>query len=263
MSADFDIAAEVYDKTFTHTIIGRIQRDRVWTYSQKNLSFEHPLRILELNCGTGEDALFFAKAGHQVIATDISKKMVDICHFKIKKAELEQQVTVQQLDMKELSSMVFPEKFDLIFSNFGGLNCLAPEELKQVMTASKKHLKTDGKFIAVIMPDFCLMESLYFFLKLEFKKIFRRKTNTYVLANVDGVDVKTWYYSPNAMKKIIDDTWTKATIEPIGFLPSYLENALKKNVLFMKMILKMDAFLNWTRWSSASDHYIIDVRNSR
>ena len=261
MKADFDRAAEVYDHTFTQLAIGRYQRENVWAYLKKNLNPNRPMRILELNCGTGEDAIFLAKAGHQVVATDISKKMLAVCQAKITKAGLEQDVVVQQLDMKKVGALGINNKFDLIFSNFGGLNCLALQEIEELLKALQSQLKKGGRFIGVIMPDFCLIESLYFFLKLEFKKVFRRKTKTYVLANVEGIDVKTWYYSPKKMSNIMENEWTNIQIESIGFLPSYLENGLRKNENLIKMALCIDRFLRWTKWSTASDHYIIDATN--
>ncbi len=196
MKADFDIAASDYDQTFTHTIIGKIQRDMVWEYLQKKLPWEKPLRILELNCGTGEDAIFLANMGHEVLATDISTHMLEVCKAKVKQAGLENQITIRRLDMTKLSELVFTEKFDLIFSNFGGLNCLPPQDLKKLFTAVKNRLSPSGKLIAVIMPDFCLIESLYFATKRASKKIFRRRTKSFLSVNINGVPIKTWYYSP-------------------------------------------------------------------
>ena len=34
-------------------------------------------RVLELNCGTGEDAVFLARRGVRVLATDLSGAMVE------------------------------------------------------------------------------------------------------------------------------------------------------------------------------------------
>ena len=46
----------------------------VWDYLEKTFLDNNKLNILELNCGTGEDALWFAKQGHKVLATDLSEK---------------------------------------------------------------------------------------------------------------------------------------------------------------------------------------------
>ncbi len=259
MKADFDIAAPDYDKTFTDTLIGKMQRDVVWHYLQKKLPWEKPLKILELNCGTGEDAIFLANMGHEVLATDISSRMLEVCKAKVKKAGLENQITIRQLDMTKLSELVFTEKFDLIFSNFGGLNCLSPQALKKLFAAIQNRLNPGGKLIAVIMPDFCLVESLYFLAKLKFKEIFRRKTKSFLLANVGGVSVKTWYYSPADVKKYLGNDFKEIQFESIGFLPSFMETGIHKNLMFRQTALQTDRFLRWTNYYNATDHFLVEA----
>jgi methylase of polypeptide subunit release factors len=77
--------------------------------------------ILELNAGTGSDAAYFADKGFLVHATDVADGMVNA--IKEKAARLPERLTVQQLSFTELES-VEGAPFDLVFSNFGGLNCI-------------------------------------------------------------------------------------------------------------------------------------------
>jgi ubiquinone/menaquinone biosynthesis C-methylase UbiE len=67
----FDSIADQYDDIFTHSLIGRAQRDVVWDALKK--TFRPGERVLEINCGTGEDALFLSKMGVSVHACDASK----------------------------------------------------------------------------------------------------------------------------------------------------------------------------------------------
>ena len=62
----FDTLAERYDDMFTNSLICRAQRDAVWSMAIR--TFRRGDRILELNCGTGEDALFLAHHGITVLA---------------------------------------------------------------------------------------------------------------------------------------------------------------------------------------------------
>lgn len=41
---------------------------------------KRPLRLLEVGCGNGRDAAFFARQGHDVIACDISEEAIALCH---------------------------------------------------------------------------------------------------------------------------------------------------------------------------------------
>ncbi len=68
--------ADTYDATFTESSIGRAQRNVVWSALKR--AFRPGDRVLELNCGTGEDALFLAKLGVSVLACDASARMIEV-----------------------------------------------------------------------------------------------------------------------------------------------------------------------------------------
>ena len=116
MDASFDKAASNYDDTFTKTDIGKMQRALVYAELSKHLISVQ--NILEINCGTGEDAIWFAKQNFTVTATDISPKMIEVAKSK---ANLNFSVA----DINSMATTFEGEKFDLLFSNFGGLNCLS------------------------------------------------------------------------------------------------------------------------------------------
>ena len=82
MHNDFDVAAPLYDNIFTYSNIGKAQRKLVFKYLKPIISQGKKLSILELNCGTGADAIVFANMNHEVIATDISEGMIAVAKAK-------------------------------------------------------------------------------------------------------------------------------------------------------------------------------------
>ncbi len=89
----FDQMAPKYDEVFTNSMIGRAQRDVVWSVlTQIFRSGDH---ILELNCGTGEDALFLARNGISVTACDASEQMIQIASNRLRTEAPDAAVTVQ------------------------------------------------------------------------------------------------------------------------------------------------------------------------
>src|ERR1700684_152928 len=72
----FDLLAEEYDTEFTRTLVGRAQRDAVWNVLDRH--FKAGQRMLELNCGTGEDAVHLAHRGIRVVGCDASEKMIEV-----------------------------------------------------------------------------------------------------------------------------------------------------------------------------------------
>ena len=73
-AALFERLAERYDELWTDTAIGRAQRDAVWRITDR--LFHAGDRILDLGCGTGEDAAHLMARGVSVRAVDASPAMV-------------------------------------------------------------------------------------------------------------------------------------------------------------------------------------------
>jgi len=258
MSENFDIHAKNYDTVFTFSEIGKAQRNRVYHFLKKDILKKHKLNILELNCGTGEDAYYFAEKGHSVLATDISSEMIKIAKEKHHNSK----VRFQELDITKITSETFSEKFDLIFSNFGGLNCLSKSELTSFISTSKKLLKPSGKMVLVIMPKSCLWERFYFTVKGEFKKTFRRNTNDSLLANIDGVQVPTWYYNPKEIVGLASTNYKTIAIRPIGITipPSYLEPFFKTKKGLLRLFIRLEKIISHRFWTKYADHYLIEFQ---
>src|SRR5271157_2351459 len=114
--------ASAYDLEFTHTSIGRFMRQAVWR--RMDARFQPGQRVLELNCGTGEDAAHMALRGVRVFATDQSSEMTSVAEAKAARLGLNHLITVKQLSIDELG-LLDGEVFDGVLSNVGGLNCVA------------------------------------------------------------------------------------------------------------------------------------------
>jgi len=227
----------------------------VYHFLNKHISLEKRLTILELNCGTGEDVGYFSQLGHEVLATDISLEMINVAKEKNKSSN----VNFQQLDITKITSETFTEKFDLIFSNFGGLNCLSPQELEKFISNSPSLLTSSGKLALVIMPKNCLWERFYFSIKGEFKKARRRNTDKPVLVNVEGVQVPTWYYNPKELVSLASSNYITKTIKPIGIKipPSYLEPFFSTKKGLLKLLIWAEKMFPNRFWAKYADHYLI------
>lgn len=250
----FDNAATDYDDVFTNSRIGVAQRRRVWHFLKPELSTKKTINILELNCGTGEDALFFTRYGHKVTATDSSEGMLKIAKSK----DTSKAIHFFQMDLNNIDQFEHQTTYDLIFSNFGGLNCIDAHSLEQVVKKVKTLLNPNGRFIAVVMPSFCIWETCYFLVKLKFSKAFRRRRMA--VANVAGTPVNTWYYSPEKIKKLANNQLRWVTSKPIGLFvpPSYLEKFFNRHVKVLGLLENMEGIIAKFTWQAAfSDHYYI------
>lgn len=118
----FEAAAADYDDTFSSTTLGRRYRAAVDT--SLRWAFPAGSQVLELNCGTGEDAVALARRGVRVDATDAADAMVAATAAKVRAAGLDAVVSVAPLRLESLDA-VAGRAYDGVLSNFGGLNCVA------------------------------------------------------------------------------------------------------------------------------------------
>lgn len=253
----FDAYAENYDAHFTHTSIGRMQRGFVigWLAAYLRL----PKNILEINCGTGEDALQLALLGHSVIATDASEKMIEAAQQKHFRNQISD-IRFECANFNSLKEKFNVQKFDLIFSNFGGLNCADETELKKLSSDFAALLNENGKLFFVIMGSACKWEQLYFLLKGNLEKAFRRKSRVGVHTKISEVPFNTYYYSPYKMKIIFGEHFDLEFKRPVGLFipPSYLQPFFENKLWFLKILGLLDyAFTNFSFLANWGDHYVI------
>ncbi len=253
MNAGFDVEAINYDVNFTYTLIGKAQRAIVHHHLKKHL--ENPLHILEVNCGTGEDAIWLAKQKHVITATDISENMIAQAKSKTKLNNL----IFLQLDCLKIQEKFNPDSFDFLFSNFGGLNCLTKKELNYFFENTASILQPKSKLALVIMPKNTLWEQLYFVLKGKFSEAFRRKKEK-AIAPVSGESVSTYYYNPKDIVNLSKNNFKYIESKPIGFFipPSYLESFVKKHQFLFKVLVMLDKWIKKLSFlSKYADHYLI------
>ena len=266
MQTPFDKIAPVYDELFTSTTIGKMQRNIIYHYLDKFLLATQQKNILELNCGTGEDAVYFAKKRLCVIATDVSDEMLNVTNEKIGKLGVSDYVTTKKLDLTNTSDFNFNQKFDLVFSNFGGLNCVDKESLKNLSVILSTLLNENGRIIFVLMPKYSLWDSSYYLMKTKFNKVFRRSSSKPLNVNLNGVNVKTFYYSPREIAKIFHNRFKVQNIKPVGFFipPSFLNKFFLKKKKTLRMLDMFESSVsNFSFLANLSDHFLIDMELTR
>lgn len=169
-------------------------------------------RLLELNAGTGGDAAYFAQAGWSVLATDIAPGMLAAIGEKIRAQGLAGRLQVQQHSFTELDRLN-AGRFDHVFSNMGGLNCVP--DLAAVTRHLPAVLKPGGFATFVIMPRICPWEWLAL-LRGDTRTAFRRLRPGGVLANVEGVAVPTYYFSSRQAQSAFGAPFRRVRLEHLS-----------------------------------------------
>jgi ubiquinone/menaquinone biosynthesis C-methylase UbiE len=254
MAAQFSHVAKDYDAQFTHTEIGKLQREQVLKELAPILKREW--QVLEINCGTGEDALWLSDSTSSVLATDISAEMIAVSR---EKSAGKDNIDFEVLDANKIASL-HPKSFDFIFSNFGGLNCLSPQQLQQFLLESAKLLKPKGAIVLVIMGKKTLWEKLYFTLKGDRKSAKRRDTKEALFVHVDGKNVPTYYYSPSDVSRLAATRFRVVQVKPIGLFvpPSYMQHFFNSRLWALRTLGLLDR-LRLPGFSNYADHFLIHL----
>lgn len=216
-------------------------------------------RILEINAGTGLDALHFASQGHYVHATDISDGMIARIREKIVADNFFERLTCQRLSFVELDH-VQGKNFDYVFSNFGGLNCI--RDLYRVTRHLPAVLKPGAYVTWVIMPPVYPWELLWAF-KGEWKKAFRRFERNGTLAHLEGEYFKTYYHSLRKIRSALGPSFKLLRTEGLAALspPPHRGDFPVKHPRVYKFMRKVDGYFGrrfpFNRWA---DHIVVTFR---
>ncbi|HVS93570.1 MAG TPA: class I SAM-dependent methyltransferase [Mucilaginibacter sp.] len=250
----------IFDELYgTDTIIA-YKRQRVRSHVLQLLA--PGSNILELNCGTGEDALFFAGKGHHVHATDLSEGMLGQLERKVRMHGMDSVISFERCSYTDLPRLKEKGPYDLIFSNFAGLNCTG--ELDKVLASFSPLLKPAGIVTLVILPKFCLWETM-----LVFKGKFRTASRRFFSksgrkARVEENYFKCWYYNPSYVIKNLKESFELIGVEGLCTVvpPSYIEGFAKKRPKTYNFLKNREDKLKYRwPWRFIGDYYIISLRN--
>jgi ubiquinone/menaquinone biosynthesis C-methylase UbiE len=255
----FSTQSAIFDDIYADNTIVSYKRDRVRAHVLQYL--KPSSTILELNSGTGEDATFFAALGHKVHATDIAEGMQQKLQEKAAKQGLDSLISTERCSFTQLYKLQNKEPFDQVFSNFAGLNCTG--ELDKVIHALPALLNDNGVATLVILPKFCLWESLLLF-KGKFKTATRRWfSKNGVTAHVEGTYFTCWYYDPSYVINAVKDSFDVLSVEGLCTLvpPSYIEYFAEKHPNTYNRLKRLEERyrFGWP-WRFIGDYYIISLR---
>ena len=215
--------------------------------------------ILELNCGTGIDSIYFAQNGFNVLATDNGEGMLRELDRKCTAFGLENRLQTKRCSFNNLENL-HGQKFDYIFSNFGGLNC--SPDLAKILSDVDELLNPGGYFSFVIMPVVCPWEILMLF-KGYFKTAFRRFARNGTTAHLEGVHFQCYYYNPSYVINNVPKGYKLASLKGLSITvpPPFIERFMDR---YPKLFSRLEAIENrlWEKhpFTSWCDHYIITMQ---
>lgn len=73
-------------------------------------------KVLEIGCGIGTDTMNFARAGAEVTAVDLSAKSLELARKRAEVFGLEDRIKFYEANAENLSTIIPPQKYDLVYS---------------------------------------------------------------------------------------------------------------------------------------------------
>jgi ubiquinone/menaquinone biosynthesis C-methylase UbiE len=268
VAAAFDAVASRYDDTWTSSVIGRLQRESVWRaidgmYSPGGL-------ILDLGCGTGVDAVYLARAGFRVHATDISAAMLQATRKRLEREGITDEVTFGLGALEDLSVLKQRGPFDGAISNFGAINCV--KDLPGVASSLAQLIRPGGRLVLCSMGCFCVWESLWYLLHAQPGKAFRRwsgvapaKASAEVPNDAHGVvgashGFEVFYPTVTEIASAFRKNFRLIHLRGVGVFvpPSYLEGWARASPAVLRRLGRLDLLVGaWPGLRAAGDHRLL------
>jgi len=251
----FDQMAREYDDVFTRSMIGRAQRDAVWSVLTRN--FQSGDHILELNCGTGEDALFLARNAISVTACDASEQMIQTASNRLHTEAPNAPIQFLLLPTELLGKLQPSAPFGGAFSNFSGLNCVA--DLEQTAKDLAMLLPPKAPLLICLSTRFCLWEMVWFLLHGKFRKAFRRCSGC-ATAKIGEFTVVVYYPTVGKLQKLFAPSFALRSCTGVGVTvpPSYVETWIQSYPKLLSVFRIIDkAISNIPGFRVLGDHMLL------
>ena len=254
-TAPFDGIAEAYDGDFTHTALGELLRAQLWRTLEAALPRDG--QLLELGCGTGEDALRMARRGAAVTATDLSQQMRDVASHKCHG----ERVTVRHLDLDAPGGSDVSGPFDGAWSSFGPLNCV--EDRAPLWRWLGDQLRPGAPLIFVVMSKWAPWDWLWFGAHGDLRSATRR-LRAGASANAGaGREVRVWYPSWRQLRAESADAFELVDVQGLGVLLPISEagHLVERAPALFRWLAAAEArSAGWPLMRSLGDHYVLHLR---
>jgi ubiquinone/menaquinone biosynthesis C-methylase UbiE len=246
----FNRHALTYDASFSRLRTAQEMRHEIWRVADG--LFPSGSRLLDLGCGTGEDAIHFARNGVVVTAIDIAPGMIAQVRMKAHDSGLSERVNAKVADIQTFEPEI--GMFDGIFSNFGAINCV--RRLTALRDIAARALKPHAPLLLVTMGRFYPFESLVFLLKGDVRRAFVRLKRE-PEANIEGVPISLSYYSPRELRAALGHDFS---LEQLRGLRSLVPSPSLEHIsrfLPMRFMRRLDSVATKFRPTAPlADHYI-------
>ena len=256
----FDSIAADYDRITGNAVMRWMRAESIATLLA---TFPAGSHLLELGCGTGEEALSLARAGRTVVATDVSPAMIRLTEQKLSAAGYDQVVEALVNPAACIGDLSHLGPFDGAYASFGVLN--AEPDLTAVANGLARLLPRGRSFVAGVMSRLCLWEMGWYALHLKPRAALRRWRKWESVALGQGSSVPTQFYHPMTVAAYFQPAFYIERIFALPLLlpPPYLDALyVRYRPVFDKvesLERRIRAIFPFYAWG---DHFVLVMRRA-
>jgi SAM-dependent methyltransferase len=261
LESEFDNVAEDYDHHITGNRMNRLLRDR--SIAELRRSFAGRRHLLEVGCGSGMETMTMLQEGHEVLAVDISDRMLAVVRSKASREGVGERLRTVKLRARDLGRL--PREtggaaFDGAYSTYGALNC--EPSLRPIADAFAELLLPDAPLIVGIYNRWCLFEIVGYTLTGQAGRALGRRTNP-VRVGASRFCIDVFAYSVADVEAAFGDWFDRRRLEgvPVVLPPSDLTSYSER---FSRRFDRLAAWDAWVGrqfpWNHLGDHFLATYR---
>ncbi|HEY3291330.1 MAG TPA: methyltransferase domain-containing protein [Anaerolineae bacterium] len=253
----FDSVAAAYDGELGNNRLVRQMRAPLWTSVERLAA--PGAHLLDLGCGAGLDAVHFAQLGYTVTALDASVGMLEQTKRLAARHQVSESVMTLNLGIQQLD-LLDGERYDLIYSDMGALNCLA--DLTRLAGQCAHLTLQHGHLVFSVIGRNCPWEALFYTLRGQVSRARIRAAVGQVPVSLNGRTVWTRYYSPRELYRLFEQLFRHRSPRALNLFlpPPYLIGGLERHPALYGPLAWLDRHLGRLPLiNQMGDHFLIEM----
>lgn len=257
----FDGVAATYDRSNAENPILCAMRGR--TRAALEAVAPRGASILDLGCGPGTDAVYFAGRGYRVVAIDWSLAMVEEARRNLRAAGSDGDV--RHLGIEQLDALEPPAGgFAAAYSSFGPLNCVT--DLDRAARTIARTVHSGGALVASVIGRVCPWELAIYLSRGAWRRAAVRFARGPVAVPLEGRTVWTQYYTPGQFDRAFEAAgFEPVSVRALGLLapPPYLQSFAERHPDLVTRLHAADDRLGaWPLLRALGDHFLVVMRKA-
>ena len=263
LESEFDQVAPDYDHHITGNRINRLLRDRSLARLQR--MFPRHESLIEIGCGSGMETLSMLRAGHEILAVDISERMLEVVRAKAAKEGLSERLRTLRCRAAEVGVRLADLQGGALeggYSTYGALNC--EPDLAPVVRGLCAAIPPGGEFLAGVYNRWCLFELAGYTVTLQPRRAFGRRERP-VPVGASRFCIDTYAYSVSDVRAAFAPGFVPVGVEAVPALlpPSDLTRYAEMFARHFDTLARWDATLGRAfPWSNLGDHFLLRLRRT-